>query len=222
VSVHEDGADDGVDAEAADRWLRELARVITEQKDYLTELDAAIGDADHGTNMARGLAAVIAALDAERPDTASGVLKKAATTLISKVGGASGPLYGTLFLRMATSAGAAATVDAAALGKALRAGLDGVVARGKAELGDKTMVDALAPAVDAYDKAVSDGRSLAEALDAACDAADAGRDATQPLQARKGRASYLGERSVGHLDPGATSTALLLRAARTAFAPAAS
>ena len=99
---------------------------------------------------------------------------------------------------------------------------DGVVARGKAELGDKTMVDALAPAVDAYDKAVSDGRSLAEALDAACDAADAGRDATQPLQARKGRASYLGERSVGHLDPGATSTALLLRAASTAFAPAAS
>jgi dihydroxyacetone kinase-like protein len=134
-------------------------------------------------------------------------------TLVSKVGGASGPLYGTFFLRMSGSAGDADTLDAAAFGDALRAGLEGVVARGKAQAGDKTMYDALAPACDAFDAAVADGTDLAEALQRASVAADEGRDATIPMLARKGRASYLGERSVGHQDPGATSTALMIAAA---------
>jgi dihydroxyacetone kinase-like protein len=134
-------------------------------------------------------------------------------TLVSTVGGASGPLYGTFFLRMATSIGDKPELDAAGFAAALRAGLDGVVARGKAAPGDKTMLDALIPAVDALDAALADGAGLRDALRAAADAADAGRDATIPLVARKGRASYLGERSAGHQDPGATSTALLLTAA---------
>ena len=166
--------------------------------------------------MDRGMAAVGAALTAAPPaatNTAAALLKQVGMTLVSTVGGASGPLYGTLFLRMAASAGEAETLDAAAFGAALRAGLGGIVARGKAEAGDKTMFDALAPACDAYDAAVADGAGLAGALAAAAQAADAGRDATIPLLARKGRASYLGERSVGHQDPGATSTALLIGAA---------
>jgi dihydroxyacetone kinase-like protein len=159
------------------------------------------------------MTAVVAALDKTPPATPAALFKATGMTLVSTVGGASGPLYGTLFLRMAASAGDAETLDAAAFGAALRAGLGGVVARGKAEAGDKTMFDALAPACDAYDGAVADGAGLAAALAAAAQAADAGRDATIPLLARKGRASYLGERSVGHQDPGATSTALLIGAA---------
>jgi phosphoenolpyruvate---glycerone phosphotransferase subunit DhaL len=196
-----------------DAWLRAFAESVQAEKDALTALDSAIGDADHGANMARGMAAVVAALDAESFDSAGALFKKVGMTLVSTVGGASGPLYGTFFLRIGTSAGEVAVLDAAELAKALRAGLEGVVARGKAEAGDKTMVDALTPALDALDSSLAAGGSLSAALTTASEAAAAGRDATVPLQARKGRASYLGERSVGHQDPGATSAALLLAAA---------
>jgi dihydroxyacetone kinase-like protein len=201
---------DAVDVTALDRWIREFARVIAEHRDELTELDSAIGDADHGTNMDRGMSAAVAALEATPPADAAALLKTVAMTMISKVGGTSGPLYGTFFLRMS---GALGDGSPAAFAAAFRAGVDGVVARGKAELGDKTMLDAFLPACDALDAALADGRSLGEALAAAAEAARTGRDATVPLVARKGRASYLGERSAGHQDPGATSTALLLDAA---------
>lgn len=204
------GAGGGVDAAAVRAWLGAFADAVLSHQEELTRLDSAIGDADHGSNMARGMKAVVAALDAEEPTGPGALLKRTGMTLVSTVGGASGPLYGTFFLRMATKAGDAESLDRAAFGAALRAGVEGVVARGKAESGDKTMYDALAPAVDAYDAAEGD---LAAALTAASDAAAAGRDATIPLQARKGRASYLGERSIGHQDPGATSSALLLAAA---------
>jgi phosphoenolpyruvate---glycerone phosphotransferase subunit DhaL len=194
-------------------WLRSFAEVVTEKADELTKLDSAIGDADHGINMRRGMTAVIGKLDAAPDAAPNALLKTTGMTLVSTVGGASGPLYGTFFLRMASSAGSAEQLDAAAFAAALRAGLDGVVARGKAAPGDKTMLDALIPAVDALDAALGEGKPLGEALRAAADAADAGSDATVPLVARKGRASYLGERSAGHRDPGATSTALLLNAA---------
>jgi phosphoenolpyruvate---glycerone phosphotransferase subunit DhaL len=185
-------------------WLREFARLIAEHRDELTELDAAIGDADHGTNMHRGMAAVVENLDG---DTIGAVCKQAGMTLVRTVGGASGPLYGTFWLRFGVAAGEVTELDAAGFAAAVRAGLDGVVARGKAEHDDKTMFDALAPAVDAI---LAGGT-----LKAAADCADKGRDATIEMLARKGRASYLGERSVGHQDPGATSAALLVRAAAT-------
>ena len=198
---------------ALGRWLRSFADAVTDNADMLTALDSAIGDADHGANMRRGMKAVVAKLDAAPDASPSTLLKTAGMTLVSTVGGASGPLYGTFFLRMGTSIGDRTELDAAAFAAALRAGLDGVVARGKAAAGDKTMLDALIPAVDALDAALADGAGLRDALSAAADAADAGRDATTPLVARKGRASYLGERSAGHQDPGATSTALLVTAA---------
>src|SRR4051812_36396308 len=204
-----------VDVAALQRWLRRFAELVAEHRDELTDLDAAVGDADHGTNMARGMGAVVGALDAAPPVAAGALLKQAGMTLVRTVGGASGPLYGTFFLRMATAVGDddIDALSAEAFAKALRAGLEGVVARGKAEAGDKTMVDALAPAVDALEDALSRGEDLAAALTAASAAARAGRDATVPMHARKGRASYLGERSVGHQDPGATSAALLVEAA---------
>lgn len=205
-----------VDVEALTRWIREFARLVAENRELLTTLDSAIGDADHGTNMDRGTAAVVAALAEDPPAGAAALLKQTGMKLVSTVGGASGPLYGTAFLRMAAAAGDVAELDAAGFAKALRAGLDGVVARGRAEAGDKTMYDAYAPAVDALDAALDAGRPLPEALRAALAAAEAGRDATTPMLARKGRASYLGERSVGHQDPGATSVTLLLAAAVTA------
>jgi dihydroxyacetone kinase-like protein len=201
---------------AFDEWVRSFAALVAENRDHLTELDAAIGDADHGSNMDRGLKAVVAALDATPQATASALLSKVGMTLVSTVGGASGPLFGTLFLRMGGSLGAADAASAADVATAFRAGLEGVVARGKAEAGDKTMVDALAPAVEALEAAVGDQQPLAAALAAAHDAALAGRDATTPMVARKGRASYLGERSAGHQDPGATTVALLLQAATRA------
>jgi dihydroxyacetone kinase-like protein len=211
-------AADGVTVGGLAAWVREFARSVAEHRDELTRLDSAIGDADHGANMDRGMAAVVAALDVATPATAGELFKQVGMTLVRTVGGASGPLYGTLFLRMGTAAGAVDELPPADFGKALRAGLDGVVARGKAELGDKTMVDALAPAVDAYESTLdSPGGGLSDALEAAAAAARAGRDATVPLLARKGRASYLGERSVGHQDPGATSTELLLAAAVAAL-----
>lgn len=206
-----------VDTAALTAWVREFGRLIASGKETLTELDAAIGDADHGANMDRGMTAVLAMLDAEAPGTPADLLKRTGMTLVGKVGGASGPLYGTAFLRMAAAAGGADVLDAQGFAKVLRAGLDGVVARGKAEAGDKTMVDALAPAVDALDGALGAGQPLGEAVRAAVRAAEQGRDATIPLVARKGRASYLGERSAGHQDPGATSVTLLLTAAATAL-----
>ncbi|WAB80313.1 dihydroxyacetone kinase subunit DhaL [Microcella daejeonensis] len=194
------------------QWMTRFAAVAEQNKAYLTALDSAIGDADHGTNMARGSAAVLAKLEASPPSTMGELGKTAGMTLVSAVGGSAGPLYGTFFLRLGASIGDAAELDAATLAAALRAGVEGIVARGKAEAGDKTMVDAWLPALAAMDEAVASGASLVDALAAARDAAAAGRDATEPLVARKGRASYLGERSAGHIDPGAASTALLLDA----------
>ena len=194
-------------------WLRRFTELVTDQRAYLTELDSAIGDADHGANMSRGMTAVMAKLgDGATPGAADELFKTVGMTLVTSVGGASGPLYGTFFLRMGMTAGAVASFDGPALGTALRAGLEGVVARGKAEAGDKTMFDAMEPALDAYDAAIAGGSTIPDAAAAAFAAAEAGRDATLPLVARKGRASYLGERSAGHLDPGATSTALLFQA----------
>jgi dihydroxyacetone kinase-like protein len=207
---------DALDVGALEAWVREFARSIAEHKDELTALDSAIGDADHGANMDRGMSAAVAALEASPPADPGALLKQVGMTLVSKVGGASGPLYGTFFLRMAGALGPD-PADGETFARALRAGLDGVIARGKAEPGDKTMLDALVPACDALDAALAAGEPFGAALTAAAAAAGAGRDATVPLVARKGRASYLGERSAGHQDPGATSTALLLDAAVTAL-----
>ena len=200
-------------------WLARFEALVTEQRAYLTELDSAIGDADHGANMARGMTAVMEKIGANAAATAVDELfKSVGMTLVTSVGGASGPLYGTFFLRFGMNAGPAKSLDAAGLGSALRAGLEGVVARGKAEIGDKTMFDAMSPALDAYDAAVAGGSDVAGAASAAFEAAKTGRDATEELVARKGRASYLGERSAGHLDPGATSTALLFEALAASLA----
>jgi phosphoenolpyruvate---glycerone phosphotransferase subunit DhaL len=193
-------------------WLVRFDERIVEQADRLTALDSAIGDADHGTNMARGTAAVRSRLAHTRPDDAGALLKSCGMALVSTVGGASGSLYGTLFLEMAKSVGTASELDTTVFAAAFRAGVAGVVARGRAEPGDKTMIDALQPTVDVLDRAAADGVPLAEALQSAAAAAAAGRDATIPLVARKGRASYLGDRSADHLDPGATSAAILVQA----------
>lgn len=208
-----------MDVGGLERWIRAFADAVSDNEELLTQLDSAIGDADHGSNMARGMKAVLAKMDPAPAAGPAALFKQTGMTLVSTVGGASGPLYGTLFLRMGQAAGDAAQVDGPAFAAALRAGLDGVVARGKAAVGDKTMLDALVPAVDALDAALlAAPGDVAGALGAAADAAAAGRDATTPLQARKGRASYLGERSIGHQDPGATSTALLLAAAAATLA----
>ena len=205
--------DDMVSTAGLDQWIRAFAELVAENKDSLTDLDAAIGDGDHGANMHRGLQAAVAALDDTKPASASTLLNKVGMTVVSTVGGASGPLFGTMFLRMGAALGDTAEVSLTQLATALRAGLGGVVARGKAEPGDKTMYDALAPAVDALESAASTGVDKADALKLALAAAENGRDATTPMLARKGRASYLGERSVGHQDPGATTVALLMAAA---------
>jgi phosphoenolpyruvate---glycerone phosphotransferase subunit DhaL len=207
----------GLDVDTLQRWLRVFAASVAEQKDRLTALDAEIGDADHGANMDRGMTAVVDAL-ATAPADPAALLKQTGMVLIRTVGGTSGPLYGTLFLRMASVAGEETTLGPEAFAKALRAGVEGLVSRGKTELGDKTLYDALGPALDALDASLGDGEPLAAALRAASTAADAGRDATTPMVARKGRASYLGERSAGHQDPGATSAALLVAAAAEAVA----
>jgi len=207
-----------VDLSLLTGWVREFARVIGEKAEYLTDLDAAIGDADHGINMDRGMTAVVAALDEGTPADMSELCKLVGMTLVKSVGGASGPLYGTFFLRMAPALGSSDSVDAADFAKALRAGVEGVVQRGRAEAGDKTMFDALAPTLEALDSALASGTGLTAALADATVAAEKGRDATESMVARKGRASYLGQRSVGHLDPGAASSAMLIAAAATAFA----
>ncbi|RAN78868.1 dihydroxyacetone kinase subunit L [Bacillus sp. SRB_336] len=210
-----------LDAAWAIDWLRRSAAVVAENRMALIELDRAIGDGDHGENMDRGFAAILAKLDEEAPATPGAAFKMAAMTLMSKVGGAAGPLYGTAFLRAGTAVGDAAALDAPMLAAALTAARDGVVARGKAAPGEKTMIDAWTPAVDAAAaEAAADGGPAA-VLSAAADAAEAGAIATDPLIARKGRASYLGERAIGHRDPGAASSALILRAAADAAAASA-
>jgi dihydroxyacetone kinase-like protein len=207
----------GLDVTWAVKWLTLSAQAMAEHRVELIELDRAIGDSDHGENMDRGFQAVLDKLAETPPETPGAALKLTAMALMSKVGGAAGPLYGTAFLRAATTLGDAVHIDAAALAAALAAARDGIVARGKAETGDKTMVDAWTPAVDAAAAAAADGDTLA-VLIAAAEAAEAGAVATDPLVARKGRASYLGERSAGHRDPGAASSALILRAAAGAAA----
>jgi dihydroxyacetone kinase-like protein len=197
-------------------WVRAFAAQIAEQKSALTRLDAAIGDGDHGTNMDRGMRKVLEKLDGVEGDDIGATLKAVGMALVSSVGGASGPLYGTLFMQMGAGAAGASELDVQGWTQALAKGAEGVQARGKAELGDKTMVDALMPAVDALKE--HPGGSLSEALTASADAAQKGMEATIPLVARKGRASYLGERSADHQDPGATSTHLLLRAAADTLA----
>ncbi|MEP7332992.1 MAG: dihydroxyacetone kinase subunit DhaL [Terracoccus sp.] len=192
-------------------WISSFHTLVTEQKVFLTELDSAIGDADHGINLSRGMDAV-AAKDGAPAATIGELLKNVGMTLVSTVGGASGPLYGTFFLRFAASAGEATALDGHAVATALTGSLDGVVARGKATVGDKTMVDALTPAVAAWVAAIGTGATVADAATAARDAARSGSDSTEPLVARRGRASYLGERSAGHLDPGSVSTSLLFAA----------
>ncbi|MFF2503478.1 dihydroxyacetone kinase subunit DhaL [Streptomyces sp. NPDC058067] len=191
-----------LDADFFRRWLTAATAAVDREAARLTELDSPIGDADHGSNLQRGFVAVSAVLDKEAPDTPGGVLTLAGRQLISTVGGASGPLYGTLLRRTGKALGDAPEVSETDLATALRAGVDAVMTLGGAAPGDKTMIDALVPAVDA----------LATSFDAAATAAEQGALATTPMQARKGRASYLGERSIGHQDPGATSSALLLAA----------
>ena len=194
-------------------WLRTYAELVVTHEDELTALDAAIGDGDHGANMVRGLRAVVAVLDAQQFATLDALAKKVGMTLVSTVGGAAGPLYGTFWMRFGAALPGAEQADAGHLGAALHAGIEGVRQRGRAEPRDSTMLDALLPGVAAYDTAVAAGATWRVAMAAAARAAEAGSAGTIPLVARKGRASYLGERSVGHQDPGATSAALLLRAA---------
>ncbi|APU13501.1 MULTISPECIES: dihydroxyacetone kinase subunit DhaL [Actinoalloteichus] len=198
---------DGAGTAAA--WLR-VAEVVREHRDELVMLDREIGDGDHGENLRRGFDMVADRLTSAEDDTPRAVLRLVASTLISTVGGAAGPLYGTALLRAGNAIGDRPVLDAAAVAAALTAAVEGVVARGRAEPGDKTMVDALQPAASAAVAASERGATIAEVLAEASAAADAGAHATVPLIARKGRASYLGERSAGHLDPGARSTALIL------------
>jgi len=195
-------------------WLAEAGSVIEAQRDHLTQLDAAIGDADHGINLARGFAAIAAAMDQATTPTPGSVLVLAGSTLISKVGGASGPLYGMALRSAGKSLGETVDIGLPQLAASLEAALAGVQKLGAAREGEKTMVDALAPAVGALQKAISEGAAAAAALSAAADAAADGAQATVSMQALKGRASYLGPRSVGHEDPGAASTALIMGALR--------
>lgn len=219
----DNGTAQTLDAAWALDWLRRSAAVVAENRVALIELDRAIGDGDHGENLDRGFTAILAKLEEDTPATAGAVFKMAAMTLMSKVGGAAGPLYGTAFLRAGTAVGDAAALDSALLVAALTAARDGVVARGKAQSGDKTMVDAWTPAVDAAAAAAGPGHGgPAAVLVAAAEAAEAGAEATDPLIAHKGRASYLGERAIGHRDPGAASSAMILRAAADAAVAAAS
>ena len=196
--------------------VREMAAAMEERRRYLTKLDSEIGDGDHGNNMHRGFQAVLERLDSADPSSPADVLKTVSMALVSKVGGAAGPLYGTAFLRASTALQDKDEISAEDAAEALEAALGGIKQRGKAEAGDKTIVDALEPAVEAAKGAASDG-SVAQVFRAAADAAEEGAEATVPLTARKGRASYLGDRAQGHRDPGATSTYYLLDAAARAL-----
>jgi phosphoenolpyruvate---glycerone phosphotransferase subunit DhaL len=200
-------------------WVNAFSSTIAENREYLTRLDSAIGDADHGINMDRGMKAVSAKLDGLEGDDIGALLKTVGMTLVSTVGGAGGPLYGTLFLQMGVATAGKSELEPEDWAAALDAAVKGVQMRGKAEPGDKTMVDALIPARNAFSAAVADGASFEEALRSSADAAEEGMLATVPLVARKGRASYLGERSAGHQDPGATSSHLLVKTAADTWAP---
>jgi dihydroxyacetone kinase-like protein len=206
-----------MDAATISTWMREVESSVRAERDHLVQLDAAIGDADHGINMTRGFEAVVQALGADIGSPPGRLLIIAGRTLVSTVGGASGPLWGSALRSGGRVLGDQTTFDSAQLAEVLAAALASVKDLGTASLGDKTMVDALEPAVETLKSRISDGESLAQAMDAAAAAAEAGMRATIPLQARKGRASYLGERSVGHQDPGATSTALIMRALQRAI-----
>ena len=201
-----------LDAAWARRWIELAAADIAEQRDYLVDLDRAIGDGDHGENMDRGFKAAVEALGQAQPASVAEVLKTVAKTLMSTVGGAAGPLYGTAFLRASKAAGDG-ELDGAGVAAVIAGALDGIQARGKATTGEKTMVDAWTPALEAARAAAESGSDGAAVLEAAATAAESGAAATEPMRATKGRASYLGERSIGHLDPGAVSTSLILRAA---------
>ena len=198
--------------EQADAWMRRFAAQLRENKELLTRLDAAIGDADHGINMDRGFAAVQQRLDAAPPEDLGTLFKTVGSTLISTVGGASGPLYGTAFLRLGGALAGKAKASAADVGAALALAYEGIAARGKSGRGEKTMLDAFGPALDAFQAASRQGQPVSGAAAAAAEAAATGVKATIPLLATKGRASFLGPGSVGHQDPGATSTALLFQA----------
>jgi dihydroxyacetone kinase-like protein len=193
-------------------WLYAVANTMEENKEFLTELDATIGDAEHGINMERGFKKVISQLPTVANKDIGSILKTTGMALISSVGGASGPLYGTLFIRAGTTAAGKYELNTEDMATLLDAGLSGVIERGKAQVGDKTLVDALAPAVTALDKAAKDGASMVEALEQAVAAAELGMKDTVHMPAKKGRASYLGERSIGCQDPGATSLYLILKA----------
>jgi len=207
-----------MDATMFRAWISEAAKLVVDNASHLTDLDSAIGDADHGTNLRRGFEAAVVMLEQDNPGTPGAVLSTVGRALISKTGGASGPLYGTGFRQAGKSLGEDVDVTAAQLGEALRAALAGIQQLGAASEGDKTMVDALTPAVSAYQAVIDTGGDLAVATRAAADAAARGLQGTIPLQARKGRASYLGARTVGHEDPGAASTTLILEALATVTA----
>jgi dihydroxyacetone kinase-like protein len=206
-----------VSGAAVQDWIRRFAAAIDEHRSELVALDTAIGDGDHGTNMDRGMRKVLEKLDSTDDADIGALLKAVGMALVSSVGGAAGPLYGTLFLQMGSATAGAGSLDVQAWGDALEAGIKGVQARGKAEAQDKTMVDALLPALEALRAAQAEGTDLSEASRRSADAAEEGMRSTTPMEARKGRASYLGPRSVGHQDPGATSSYLLLRTAAEAF-----
>jgi phosphoenolpyruvate---glycerone phosphotransferase subunit DhaL len=208
-------SDDKLSQAWAEAWIRGAQAVLAEHRMELIDLDRAIGDGDHGENMDRGFKAVVAKLDEGGTEDVAGVLKLVASTLMSKVGGAAGPLYGTAFMRAAKAVDGG-EVDASGVVALIEGALEGIVARGKATTGEKTMVDAWTPALEAAKAAAAAGESPAATLRAAADAAAKGAEATIPLQATKGRASYLGERSIGHQDPGATSTAYILATAADA------
>lgn len=205
-------ADAPIDDGLIRRWVRASAAEIASSRDYLTQLDAAIGDADHGINMERGFSAAVTDMEAADASTPGGLLERVGTTLVYRVGGAAGPLFGTMYRQAGAAVGSEEQIDAEGLLRALRAGLSAVQTLGAAVEGDKTMVDAYAPALGGLERSLRSGASLATALAEAAEAAREGMRATIPMQARKGRASYLGARSVGHQDPGATSTALLFAA----------
>ena len=204
-----------LDAQWAQRWIELAAADIAEQRDYLVDLDRAIGDGDHGENMDRGFKAALEALGQAQPGSVAEVLKTVAKTLMSTVGGAAGPLYGTAFLRASKAAGDG-ELDGAGAAAVIAGALEGIQARGKATTGEKTMVDAWTPALEAARAAAESGSGAAAVFEAAATAAEVGAASTEPMRATKGRASYLGERSIGHLDPGAVSTSLILRAAARA------
>lgn len=201
-------------------WITIYAQEISTNKEQLTALDAAIGDADHGINMDRGFTEVMQRIPSLREQDIGSLFKGVGMTLLSKVGGASGPLYGTLFLRMGMASGGKEELSLAEFAAQLSAGVDGIRQRGSARPGDKTMIDALAPAIAALQEAADAGQETCQALEAAVAAAEAGMKATIPMQASKGRASYLGPRSIGHQDPGATSAWLLIKAAAQAVCSA--